>query len=61
MFADREAGKFGPINLGRATWYGHAHKIIEGVGGSVGRNRQRPTGREAEGYVDVHPAALVSL
>ena len=29
MFADREAGKFGPINLRRATWYGHAHKIIE--------------------------------
>ena len=29
MFADRETGKFGPINLRRATWYGHAHKIIE--------------------------------
>jgi len=29
MFVDREAGKFGPINLRRATWYGHAHKIIE--------------------------------
>jgi len=29
MFADREAGKFGPINLRRATWYGEAHKIIQ--------------------------------
>ena len=29
MWADREAGKFGPINLRRATWYGEAHKIIE--------------------------------
>jgi hypothetical protein len=29
MFADRETGKFGPINLRRATWYGHAHKIIQ--------------------------------
>ena len=29
MFADREGGKFGPINLRRATWYGHAHKIVE--------------------------------
>ena len=26
---DREGGKFGPINLRRATWYGHAHKIVE--------------------------------
>ncbi|NNL68142.1 MAG: DUF3313 family protein, partial [Myxococcales bacterium] len=29
MWADREAGKFGPINLRRATWYGEAHKIIQ--------------------------------
>ena len=29
LFTDREHGKFGPINLRRATWYGHAHKIIE--------------------------------
>lgn len=29
MFTDREHGKFGPINLRRATWYGHAHKIVE--------------------------------
>jgi hypothetical protein len=29
MFADREHGKFGPINVRRATWYGEAHKIIE--------------------------------
>jgi len=29
MWADREAGKFGPINLRRATWYGEAHKVIE--------------------------------
>jgi hypothetical protein len=29
MWADREHGKFGPINLRRATWYGEAHKIIE--------------------------------
>jgi hypothetical protein len=28
-FADREAGRFGPTNLRRATWYGHVHKIIE--------------------------------
>ncbi len=27
-FTDREHGKFGPINLRRATWYGHAHGII---------------------------------
>jgi len=27
-FADRETGKFGPINLRRATWYGEQHKII---------------------------------
>jgi hypothetical protein len=29
MFADRRAGEFGPIDLRRATWYGHAHEIIE--------------------------------
>ena len=29
MFTDREHGKFGPINLRRATWYGHAHKIVQ--------------------------------
>jgi hypothetical protein len=29
MWADRETGKFAPINLRRATWYGEAHKIIE--------------------------------
>ncbi len=28
-FTDREHGKFGPINLRRATWYGHAKGIIE--------------------------------
>ncbi len=28
MWADREHGKFGPWNLRRATWYGHAHKIV---------------------------------
>ena len=28
-FTDREHGKFGPINLRRATWYGHAHGIID--------------------------------
>ncbi|MDJ0868640.1 MAG: DUF3313 family protein [Myxococcota bacterium] len=28
-WTDREHGKFGPINLRRATWYGHAHKIVE--------------------------------
>ena len=27
-FADREKGKFGPINLRRATWYGEQRKII---------------------------------
>ena len=29
MWADREKGKFGPINLRRATWYGEAHKIVQ--------------------------------
>ncbi len=29
QWADREAGKFGPINLRRATWYGEAHKIVQ--------------------------------
>ncbi len=28
VFTDREHGKFGPINLRRATWYGHARGII---------------------------------
>ena len=27
-FTDREHGKFGPINLRRATWYGHAKLIV---------------------------------
>ena len=27
-FADREKGKFGPINLRRATWYGEQRKVI---------------------------------
>lgn len=29
MWADREKGKFGPINLRRATWYGEINKIVE--------------------------------
>lgn len=29
QWQDREGGKFGPINLRRATWYGEAHKIIQ--------------------------------
>lgn len=28
-WADREKGKFGPINLRRATWYGEINKIVE--------------------------------
>ena len=28
VFTDREHGRFGPINLRRATWYGHARGII---------------------------------